>query len=313
MWPVIAPWLCQLARPLRAATSTRGLSSTSRRLQDPINTNEKTQDPLQAIKNDDAEKKLELSLLSRPLGVQERPTIFKKTRTQRMKELMEHDVRMEQRRHLIREASKGYFHDLNMTRRHGGKTWIAPKVLIREDKALYLPNVSGKSLDEGTTKDTTTMCFGRVTVLAMLGTKISELHAKAFTEPTHERFSSHPLYQYVQINLQENLLKSFLVNLFTSSLRSTVSKELQSNYLISSQNLEYVRGALGMTNSRVGYVYLIDENLKIRWGGCADPTTEEVQSLENCTGVLLKRLEKKPKMEVWTGKDAPTEQPSDKT
>ena len=103
----------------------------------------------------------------------------------------------------------------------------------------------------------------------------------------------------MQINLQENLLKSFLVNLFTNSLQSTVPKELQSSYLISSQNIEYVREALGMTNSRVGYVYLIDENLKIRWGGCADPTIEEIQSLENCTGVLLKRLEKKPKMQTW--------------
>ena len=81
---------------------------------------------------------------------------------------------------------------MNMTRRHGGKTWIAPKVLIREDvstfslynipqldmiyqKALFLPNIVGKSLDDGTKKDTTTMCFGRITVLAMLGTQISEV------------------------------------------------------------------------------------------------------------------------------------------
>jgi len=56
--------------------------------------------------------------------------------------------------------------------------------------------------------------------------------------------------------------------------------------------MEYLRDALGMTNSRVGYVFLVDENLKIRWGGCADATDEEVRSLEGCTGVLLKRLER---------------------
>ena len=28
---------------------------------------------------------------------------------------------------------RGHFADLNATRRHGGKTWIAPKVMIRED------------------------------------------------------------------------------------------------------------------------------------------------------------------------------------
>ena len=55
--------------------------------------------------------------------------------------------------------------------------------------------------------------------------------------------------------------------------------------------MEYVRDPLGMTNSKVGYVYLIDENLKVRWGGCADATKREAESLEKCTGVLLKRLE----------------------
>lgn len=50
---------------------------------------------------------------------------------------------------------------------------------------------------------------------------------------------------------------------------------------------------MGMTNSKVGYVYLVDENLKIRWAGCADATEREAQSLESCTGVLLKRLEEK--------------------
>ena len=56
--------------------------------------------------------------------------------------------------------------------------------------------------------------------------------------------------------------------------------------------MEYVREPLGMTNSRVGYVYLIDENLRVRWGGCADATAEEAKALETCTGVLLRRLEK---------------------
>jgi ATPase complex subunit ATP10 len=61
--------------------------------------------------------------------------------------------------------------------------------------------------------------------------------------------------------------------------------------------MEYVREPMGMTNSKVGYVYLVDENLKIRWGGCADAMVEETQALENCTGVLLKRLERLPQKE----------------
>ena len=51
----------------------------------------------------------------------------------------------------------------------------------------------------------------------------------------------------------------------------------------------YVSEDLGITNKYIGYVFLIDENCKIRWAGCADPKHEEVDALKVCTGVLLKR------------------------
>jgi ATPase complex subunit ATP10 len=44
-----------------------------------------------------------------------------------------------------------------------------------------------------------------------------------------------------------------------------------------------------MTNSRIGYVYLVDENLKIRWAACADAKKEEEEALIRCAGVLLNR------------------------
>jgi mitochondrial ATPase complex subunit ATP10 len=54
--------------------------------------------------------------------------------------------------------------------------------------------------------------------------------------------------------------------------------------------MEYIREPMGCTNSKVGYVYLIDENLKIRWAGGADATPEEAEALERGTGLLLDRL-----------------------
>ena len=65
--------------------------------------------------------------------------------------------------------------------------------------------------------------------------------------------------------------------------------------------MDYVRDEMGMTNSRVGYVYLVDEECRIRWAGCADAMKEESEALERCTGVLLGRLEKKVGMEKWKG------------
>lgn len=100
--------------------------------------------------------------LNRPLGVRERPTTLTRNTITNLKSLMDLDTRMAQRRHLsvaialllqyiidtiarIKEASVGYFHDLNMTRKHGGKTWLAPKVLIREDVSCFSPRMTTRS------------------------------------------------------------------------------------------------------------------------------------------------------------------------
>lgn len=87
-------------------------------------------------------------------------------------------------------------------------------------------------------------------------------------------------------------MKAFLVSLYVSSLRRRVPKELQSTYLLSRQNMEYVREPLGMNNKHIGFVYLVDPNLRIRWagGGLAQP--EESDSLLRCTKVLLDRMKK---------------------
>jgi len=227
--------------------------------------------------------------LRRPLGVPDVPTTKIKTLSERSADFLSQEKQLEKRRHLVKEASTGYFYDLHMTRMHGGKTWMAPKVLIREDKALYFPNIVGSRLDNGVKTHTTHMCAGKVSVIAMLSTKISELHAASYTQSLNSLYRGHPVYQYIQINLQENILKSILVNIFLSSLRSKIPLDQHTRYLVSRQNMEYVREPLGMTNSRIGYVYLVDENLKVRWAACADAKKEEEEALIRCAGVLLNR------------------------
>ncbi|KAH9939465.1 ATP10 protein-domain-containing protein [Amylocystis lapponica] len=231
-----------------------------------------------------------LPLLQRPLGVHERPTTQARTWAQTREELMDQDKRLEKRHHLVKEATKGYFTDLNATRVHGGKTWVAPRVMIREDvKSIVFSGYLGTTLDTGAKVHTTHLCIGKVSIISMLSTKISEIQTANFINPTHVEYSSRLPYQHIQINLQENLLKSLLVSLFTSSIRKTVPEELWKTYLVSSQNMEYLRDPLGMTNRHVGYVYLVDEQCRIRWAGCADPKKEEAEALRVCTGVLLSR------------------------
>ncbi|KAH9852233.1 ATP10 protein-domain-containing protein [Lenzites betulinus] len=233
-----------------------------------------------------------LPLLQRPLGLRDRPKAKSKSWEETKEKYIDQDKRMEERTHLAREAVRGHFTDLNNTRRHGGKTWIAPKVMIREDKALYFPDIFGTPLSGGEKVHTTDLLAGKVSVVTLLTTRMSEIQTAQFIEPTQTSFGDHPLYQHVQINLQDNLIKSFLVSIFASSIRKSVPQPLWPTYLISSQNMEYLREPLGLANRHVGYVYLVDPKLKIRWAACADPKAEEIAALRTCTSVLLGRSTK---------------------
>lgn len=94
----------------------------------------------------------------------------------------------------------------------------------------------------------------------------------------------------VQLNVQENPLKSWLVSLFLNNLKRNVPVHQQARYLLSNQNLEYVREPLGMVNKLLGYVYLVDWNKKVRWAGCGFANADEMRGLLSGSRSLLKRL-----------------------
>ena len=50
-----------------------------------------------------------------------------------------------------------------------------PLVLRWPQKALYFPDIVGTKLDDGVQTHTTNICSGRISVIAMLSTKISEV------------------------------------------------------------------------------------------------------------------------------------------
>lgn len=96
------------------------------------------------------------------------------TRTQRTQAYLEHG-RREERERIIKSAAQGYFHDFHSLRSHGGKTWRAPNTLIRRDKALYFPEIEGICLADKRKTRTVNMFPGKVSVVALLNSKISEV------------------------------------------------------------------------------------------------------------------------------------------
>lgn len=139
------------------------------------------------------------------------------------------------------------------------------------------------------------MLQGKVSVVCIMTSTLSEQHAKSFYEAALEVYKKDRNFQLVQINLQENRLKAYVVSLFTSSLRKTIPTNLQSTYLLSHQDLTMEREEMALHNKHVGYTYLVGPDMKIRWGACAFAEKEERQALIACAGVLLGRLSEEKK------------------
>jgi mitochondrial ATPase complex subunit ATP10 len=232
-----------------------------------------------------------LPFLSAPLGVSQKPSSKKLTWTEKRERQFDNNLRMERRKAIVKEATRGYFHDVHAMRSHGGKTWIAPSTLIRQDRALFFPAISGTSLSESRQKrNTADFLPGKVSIVAILTSQVSEAHVKSFYEQTHLMYRDDPNYQLVQINLQENVLKAALVSLFQSSLRKQIPQSLQSTYLFTTQDLTVEKEAIALHNKHVGYVYLVGPDGKIRWAGGGFAEHREQQALVACTGVLLSRI-----------------------
>lgn len=231
-----------------------------------------------------------LPYLSFALGVATAPSSSSATWAETRDRLVSTEHRMATRKAIIQQATRGYFHDFHAIKSHGGKTWRAPNTLIKSSRSLYFPKFTGSRLSDKAKCNTVDILRNKISVIALLGSKISEEHTKSFYQPTLDTFATHPNFQLVQINLQQNPLKSYLVSLFISSLRNHIDARFHSTYLLSSDNIELIKDALGYHNKHVGYTYLVDESGRIRWAGGAFAEHAECTALKACTGVLLDRF-----------------------
>lgn len=65
--------------------------------------------------------------------------------------------------------------------------------------------------------------------------------------------------------------------------------------------MEYIRDPLGLNNKHIGFVYLLDQKLRVRWAGMGLALPEEAESLRSCAKVLLDRMKGKAAKSLPTG------------
>lgn len=88
------------------------------------------------------------------------------------------------------------------------------------------------------------------------------------------------MLQKVEINVEPDWMKALIVRIFMGGIRKQRQEEDWQRYFLVRKGVsEEMREAMGMANSKVGYVYLVDWRCRIRWAGSADAEGSEKEGL----------------------------------
>ncbi|EPQ66976.1 Bgt-1228 [Blumeria graminis f. sp. tritici] len=229
--------------------------------------------------------------LDRPIGLCSPPQagensgIDTRTWKQRRDDFVDYDKHILRRRQLTAKMATPYFREWKNMRFAKGKSFLAPPRLFKADKALYFPNLCGRTLlRDGKLRDTTPILQNKISILTVYSSAWGENQAASFISKEknpqlHEVVSkSGDIAQIVQVNFEDNALKALLIRLFLGSQRKKLKQENWGKYFIVQKGLSIeLRDMIGLLNKKVGYTYLLDRECKIRWAGsgfCEDSERE---------------------------------------
>jgi ATPase complex subunit ATP10 len=172
-------------------------------------------------------------------------------------------------------------------RHHKGKSFLAPPRLFKSDKALYFPNLHGQTLVKNTgLSDTTPVLEGIVSVVSVFSSAWAEGQVASFVaEKNNPKLhkvvkESGGVAQMVNINIEENAMKAAIIRLFMPSLRKRITAADWGRYFVVKRGMtNEIRDAIGLLNSKVGYVYLLDGKCRIRWAGSGICEGDEKEGL----------------------------------
>lgn len=198
---------------------------------------------------------------------------------------------------LVEKWSTNYFRDFKNIRKYReGKTFVANPRIFKKEVAMYFPNLHGDTLEEGAKgkgRDTTDVLMGKVSIVRLYSSTWGEAQVESFTgrrenpELWEVLNEEGDLAQLVDVNVEENVLKAGIIAMFSWKQRMTKKREEWGRYFVVKRGVDQrIREAIGALNGRVGYVYLVDADCKIRWAGSANAEGTEkedmVRGLRRC-------------------------------
>ncbi|KAH8731042.1 ATP10 protein-domain-containing protein [Phaeosphaeriaceae sp. PMI808] len=236
--------------------------------------------------------------LGRPIGFREPPKAGENTSNKQPKKdysgMTMSQRNLAKRKDLVEKFGTNYFRDFKNIRKYrSGKTFMANPRIFKQEAALYFPNFHGDTLAESAA-DTTNVLQGKISVVNVYSSQWGEAQVKTFTGKKtnvalHQLLAQSPhVVQMVDVNIEENSLKAWIIALFQWQLRGSKPQEDWGKYFVVRKGVsEKIRETIGLLNGRVGYVYLVDQDCKIRWAGSGNAEGSEMDDLNRGVGKLV--------------------------
>ena len=227
-------------------------------------------------------------------------------------EFHQRSARVTDKRERVQKVIKPYFREWSALNSHRGKTFYCPRTLFRAERALYFPNLRGYTLVDRwkVDKDTTDVLRGRVSLVVLYSGKWGFDQTNSFAGQEQNAELQKLILeggglQKVEINFEEQRMRAGLVWMFAGGLKKTKKEEDWGKYFVVRRGFaDDVRMDLGFINVKVGYVYLVDWDCRIRWAGSGDAEEGEREGLVSCA----KRL-----IDIWKKGEAAQRQGVDTT
>ncbi|KAJ1917842.1 hypothetical protein H4219_002952 [Mycoemilia scoparia] len=204
----------------------------------------------------------------------------------KFRDALDKDKNMEKRKEIIRKIGESYWQDFVDLRNNGTKLFAASTNIIPAKISRYLPNLEAKNL-AGKDVELVESVRGKVSLVTMEFAKFAEPHTQSFSQPFLEKFSTDHNIKCIRINIQENWLKAILLKACLPYTRAQIPKDRQQDYFIHFGSVESLKKSLGITNSLIGYAFLVDKSSRIRWYGNGTATDVEIETLLRLTSELL--------------------------
>lgn len=173
-------------------------------------------------------------------------------------------------------------------RHHRGKTFLCPPRPFKADAALYFPNMVGYTLAAPSRSASTTEALrGKTSVVSVFSGTWAEQQTLTFVGEGQNPELAREVeicggegLQRVWINIEEDWMKAGLIRLFLGSSKKGKSREeWERSFVVRRGVDDDVRDWIGMANGKVGYVYLVDGDCRIRWAGSGDAEIGEREGL----------------------------------